>query len=99
MRRLWSGWMLMASAAACRSDQVQEIALGGIENDRALARLDTVKFAKAPAEAMAQTLDYLDRRYGGVKGYLCAVGFRADAQNRLFRALSAPLRSPGGPKL
>lgn len=91
--------MLMASTAACRSDQVQEIALGGIEHDRALARLDTIKFAKAPAEAMAQTLDYLDRRYGGVKGYLCAVGFRADAQNRLFRALSAPVRSPGGPKL
>ena len=41
----------------CRSDGVEEIALGGAEKE--VQGLDVARFSAAPAEAMAATLEYL----------------------------------------
>lgn len=37
-----------------------QVALGGLEHDKALKDLDVVAFSKAPREAMARTLDYIE---------------------------------------
>ena len=46
-------------AGACRSDGVEQIALGDLEKDAELNELDTAMFSRAPIEAMQATLAYI----------------------------------------
>jgi protein tyrosine/serine phosphatase len=47
------------------------------------------KLMRTPAEAMVQTLDELDRRYGGVEQYLRAAGLTDEQLDRLRSRLAA----------
>jgi protein tyrosine/serine phosphatase len=47
------------------------------------------KLMRTPAEAMVQTLDELDRRYGGVEQYLRAAGLTDEQLDRLRARLAA----------
>ncbi len=40
-------------------------------------------FARAPREAMASLLDYVDTKYGGLGNYMSHIGFREQQQQRL----------------
>jgi hypothetical protein len=53
-------------------------------------RAGPVAIDAAPA-TMAATLEYLDRRYGGAKGFLSAHGLNADDVDRLTLLLTAPV--------
>lgn len=71
-----------------RSDGIDQIALGSMEKDKELQELDTAMFSRAPAEAMRQTIDYLNTQYGSIKGYLDSIGFPRSSQARLAAALA-----------
>ena len=45
-----------------------------------------------PPEAMQQTLDHLDRRYGGAEGYVRETGLSDEAVGVIRTALMAPVR-------
>ena len=62
--------------------------LGSMEKDKELQELDTAMFSRAPAEAMRQTIDYLNTQYGSIKGYLDSIGFPRSSQARLAAALA-----------
>jgi Tyrosine phosphatase family len=65
-----------------------EVALGGMEKSvRELMGIDTQIFSRAPPEAMAQTLDYVRRKYGGLREYMEHIGFPRAAQEALHRSL------------
>lgn len=72
----------------CRSDGVDEVALGGMEKDKELQQLDRTLFSRAPPEVMQKTLAHLQGRYGGAKGYLDSIGFSQQQQERLARSLA-----------
>ena len=74
-----------------RSDGIDQIALGSMEKDKELKELDTALFSRAPAEAMRQTIDYLNVRYGSIRGYLDFIGFQRGSQSRLAAALAKPV--------
>lgn len=76
-----------------RADGVQ-VALGGLEHDKALKDLDVAAFSRAPREAMAKTLDYIDVAYGGIVPYLDSIGFDEDERDRLRAALSGSVSTP-----
>lgn len=46
----------------CRSDGAVgvQVALGGLEHDKALKDLDVAAFSRAPREAMARSLEYIE---------------------------------------
>ena len=44
-------------------------------------------WTRAPAEAMVQSLQYIDETYGSVAGYLSHIGFDSEWQARLKAAL------------
>ena len=80
-RRGWLG-AYETDAGACRSDGMEQIALGDLEKDAELSELDTAMFSRAPVEAMQATLAYI--RCSPLRGphmdmtlqcmYVCSVG-------------------------
>eukprot|EP00667_Euglena_gracilis_P012310 EG_transcript_12625 len=53
-------------------------------------RLDTVQFSRAPASAMAHTLQYLRSRWGSPDQYLDSIGFGDAWRDRLRRSFAPP---------
>lgn len=72
----------------CRSDGVDQIALGDMEKDKELSALDTAMFSRAPAEAMQQTLQFFQTKYGGMRNYLHTIGVSKEMQDRLAKSIS-----------
>ncbi|KAK9818334.1 hypothetical protein WJX72_010783 [[Myrmecia] bisecta] len=70
-----------------RSDNVEQVALGGIEKEN-LSAIDAAMFSRAPPEAMATVLRYCRQVYGGVSEFLESIGFSKAEQARLRRALT-----------
>jgi protein tyrosine/serine phosphatase len=71
-----------------------QVALGGLEHDKALKDLDVAAFSRAPREAMARSLEYIDVAYGSTEHYLDIIGFNEDERDRLRAALSGSLSTP-----
>ncbi len=78
-----------------RSDSYRQVALAGIEKKPELKGLDRSAFEGAPREAMQDALQYLRLRYGSPAGYMTAIGFGPEQQNRL-RALLREPKDRGG---
>ena len=77
-----------------RSDGMDEIALGGIKEERvepgkAPRTLDRQKFTGAKATTMESTISHMCEAYGSVEAYLDAIGIDATWRARL-RAAAAP---------
>ena len=65
------------------SNDLDEIALGGIEKMEDVQGVDKSLFSSAPREAMAQTFKYIDSKYGSVHGYLDSIDFSYHLQKEL----------------
>jgi protein tyrosine/serine phosphatase len=71
-----------------RSDGVDAMALGGIEKMKDIQGMDSAIFSKAPPEAMRAALQYTREAYGGLRRYLSFIGFTAEKQEALRRAMT-----------
>ena len=67
---------------------MDQIALGDMEKDKELSALDTAMFSRAPADAMQQTLRFMQTKYGGARNYLHTIGVTKEMQDRLAKSLS-----------
>jgi hypothetical protein len=56
-------------------------------------RIDRRFFTGAPPRAMLETLEWIRSRYGGVDGYLDAMGFGGEWRSRLAAVLASPAGS------
>jgi len=70
-----------------KSNDIHQIALGGVEKMKDVQGVDTSLFSSAPKEAMIQTFAYIDRKYGSVHEYLDHIGFSFLSQNELKHAM------------
>lgn len=57
--------------------------------------LTNEEFVQAPKHVMSQLLEYLDREYGSVGGYLNSIGFTFEEQRLLFNLLTYDPTVPG----
>lgn len=73
-----------------RSDGQDQVALGSVVKGTELNILNNDLFMRAPAEAMQQTIGYLNGHYGGLRGYMDIIGFDRNQQARLASALARP---------
>ena len=69
------------------SNNLDEIALGGIEKMEDVQGVDKSLFSSAPREAMAQTFKYIDSKYGSVHEYLDSIDFSYHLQKELKNLL------------
>ncbi|PSC68002.1 tyrosine serine [Micractinium conductrix] len=71
-----------------RSAGVHQVALGGLEKQSDLKGMDEAVFSAAPPEAMRGLLDYCRQHWGSLRGYMEAIGFTRDQQERLAAAMT-----------
>eukprot|EP00890_Picochlorum_soloecismus_P003062 jgi/Picsp_1/3757/NSC_06592-R1_protein len=70
-----------------KSNDIHQIALGGVEKMKDVQGVDASLFSSAPREAMIQTFAYIDKKYGSVHEYLDDIGFSFLSQNELKQAM------------
>jgi protein tyrosine/serine phosphatase len=71
-----------------KSNDLDEVALGGIEKMDSVQGVDTRLFSSAPREALEQTLDYINEKYGNVHDYLDEIGFSYHFQMELKQLIT-----------
>lgn len=71
-----------------KSNDIHQIALGGVEKMKDVQGVDTSLFSSAPREAIIQTFAYIDEKYGSVHEYLDHIGFSFLSQKELKQAMT-----------
>ena len=72
-----------------KSNDLDEVALGGLEKMKSVEGVDRSLFSSAPPEALEQTLDYVNKKYGDVHGFLDEIGFSYHFQEELKGLLTS----------
>lgn len=71
-----------------KSNDIDQVALGGLEKMEEAKGIDREMFSSAPPEALEKTFDFLQHRYGSVEQYLVGIGFTVESQRALSNLLS-----------
>lgn len=71
-----------------KSNDLNEVALGGIETMESVQGVDKSLFSSAPREALEETLEYITSKYGGVHAFLDDIGFSFHLQQELKERLT-----------
>lgn len=72
-----------------KSNDLDEIALGGLEKMESVQGVDKSLFSRAPREALEQTLDYINQKYGNVHDFLDDIGFSYHFQMELKQLITS----------
>lgn len=71
-----------------KSNNLNEVALGGIEKMKDTRGINKDLFSHAPPEAIKTTFQYIEEKYGGVQTYLHHIGFSVEQQEQLAAILA-----------
>lgn len=66
-----------------KSNDLDEVALGGLEKMESVQGVDRRLFSSAPREALKETFDYITKTYGDIHTYLDDIGFSYHFQEEL----------------